>query len=358
MREQADMHEEAEVQVEAVPPQAVESPYPAKVIICGMGLVVVIGMLMFGLADRLAQGWKVGFDAPASLRHAATALIVGGVIAMVFEMVIHRQASAAMRQVLRSTFRPVVEELQQQTTKLNESIETADKAIQLSHVMAVAQDVGLVDIFRDRKELFANELETRLKEERDITAIRMIGVSLRDLFGGDGPLYEILGWLHNALETGDLELTLEAVIMRGNCEDADLRIEVEEGSEYAQQQRAQEMQNWRSMSRLWSDYERVVNSWKLHFTKVDLREFDHLPTAWVMLVESRIPANSAVYVEQYHYGRATMRPGENEYYSCLGGHVPVLKFGPGETFSIFSNHLDVMLQKSVALPRSQNETTP
>jgi len=354
MDEQPQVNQADDAQAGAVPPQAVEAPYPAKIIICGMGLIVVVGLLMFGLADRLAQGWELGFDAPESLRHAATALIVGGVIAIVFEMVIHRQASAAFRQVLRLTFRPVVEGLQQQAARLDESIKTADKAIKLSHVMAVAQTVGISDIFRDRHELFERELRVRL-EGRDIKALRMMGVSLRDMFAGDGPLYEVLARLNDEVQRGR-RTVMEAIIMKGDCADADLRIEVEEGAEFARLQRTSVSPNWRRKSRLWKDYERVTDSWELHFKGVELYEFDHLPTAWVMLVEAENPGDCAVYVEQYHYGRIGITThGRGGLYSCLGGKVPVLKFAPGTAYEIFRNHLEIMKHHSTRRSRDQHQ---
>jgi len=340
-----------------VPAQHMPGPYPARVVAWGMGLVVAIGIVMFGIADLLQNRQGGGLDVPSAVRHAATALIVGGVIATIFELVIHRQASAAMHQVMHSTFGPVADALIQQTKVLDESISKAQEAIQVSHVMAVAQHVGLVDIFRDRRELFDKELRERLTAP-DVKAVRMLGVSLRDVFAGDGPLYETFARLYSEIESGQSQVELEATVMRGDCQDADLRIEVEEGAEFMQQQKTTGKRgNWRAKSRLWGDYKRVTDSWELHFTQVTLCEFDHLPTAWVMLIESRNPEDSAVYVEQYHYGRIGItRHGYGHLYSCLGGKVPVLKFRPGTTYEIFRNHLQVMRSYSKPLCLGTGET--
>lgn len=324
---------------------------PNRIVIYALALILLFSLGLFGIVE-IINTKQMGMETLSrSLRDAATALLVGGAIALIFEMVVQSRASKASEAVVQKSLKPIQDFLSSLQTQLEDLHQKARATVELSHVMTVAQHTVIVDIFENRRELFEREIKNRLLQT-DINRILMVGVSLRDLFAGDAPLYETMTALNerirNLREKDKEALKVCAIIMKGDCADADLRITIEEGTEFreAEQQQAKEGGNWREKSRLWSDYKRVMDSWELHFDQIDLYEFEHLPTGWVMLIESKEPAKSAVYVEQYHYGRLNRGVSGDAIYSCLGGKCPVLKFAHGDAYEIFKNHLGALCDAS------------
>ena len=284
-----------------------------------------------------------------SLRDAATSLLVGATIALIFEIVVQRRASKASELVVRRSLAPISSFLSSLQIQLEDLHQKARATVELSHVMTVAQHTGIADIFENRRELFEKEIKARLAQA-DVKRILMVGVSLRDFFAGDSPLYETMTALNEKIRSlnkcGKEAPEVCAIIMKGDCEDADLRITIEEGTEFRNFEQNLNTKNWREKSRLWSDYKRVTDSWELHFDQVKLYEFNHLPTGWVLLIESNEPVKNAVYIEQYHYGRLSQGMSGNAIYSCLGGKCPVFKFGQGDVYEIFRNHLYALCEAS------------
>jgi len=322
---------------------------PNRIIIFGMVLVALVALGLFGIVELMREGTFDNQRLCDAVKNAAAALLVGGILSLIFEFVLQRQASKATEQALQETFTPVTELLDTQHNILQKMLVKAQETMDLSHVMTVAQHVGIINIFKDRKELFDRELKTRLQQD-DLKRIFMVGVSLRDFFAGDAPLYDVTTALNERIKHQkkhkEKALKIQAVIMRGDCEDADVRIEVEEGDEFKAAGK-KSGGNWREKSRLWSDYKRVTDAWSLHFDQIELFEFDHLPTAWVVLIESLIQGKGDLYIEQYHYGRLSQsKIGIGEFYSCLGGRYPVFKFGEGTVYSIFRNHVVTLMNNS------------
>jgi hypothetical protein len=327
---------------------------PSKVLAVALALIVLFSLALFGLVEILNTR-PVGLDAASkALRDAATALLVGATIALIFELVVQRRASKASEAAVARSLAPIRSFLSILQAQLKDLHEKARETVALSHVMTVAEQTGMVDIFENRRQLFDRELKARLTQN-DIKRILLVGVSLRDFFAGDAPLYGTMTALNERMRLLKLErkeaTEISAIIMKGNCANADLRITIEEGKEFRNVEQQTRGRNWREKSRLWSDYKRVTDAWELHFDQVDLYEFDHLPTAWVVLIESRDPGKSVVYVEQYHYGRLTRGGGSDAFYSCLGGKCPVLKYGEGEVFGIFRNHLQALRDASTKRTR-------
>jgi len=335
-------------------PTLADPARPSKTIIVAFLILGMISLVLIG-APEWVRAWISGqLDIFRVARDAGTALLVGGVIALIFELVIQQQANKAAARTFTAVFRPVRQELERTREQLVHVMQKTERTMQLAHVMAVADHLGIQDIFRNRQELFEQELKGRLLQD-DIRALFLVGVSLRDFFAADAPLYSVMTEINeqNKRKESDDRVEIHAVIMQGDCEDANLRIEVEEGTEFVNAQKAAASINWREKSRLWSDYRRVTDCLGLHFDQVQAREFSHLPTSWVALIESRTPHRCAVYIEQYHYGRIE---SEGSFYSCLGGKYPILKFGPGSVYEIFHNHVETMVrvsgQKNGCQPRA------
>ncbi|MBM4048173.1 MAG: hypothetical protein FJ279_23975 [Planctomycetes bacterium] len=322
---------------------------PSRILLAALVFIVLFALGLFGVVDVLRTK-STGLDALCGgLRDAATALLVGATIALIFEVVVQRRASKASESVVQKSLAPIRSFLSDLQVRLEDLHAKSRATVELSHVMTVAQHTGITDIFENRKELFDREVRKRL-EQPDVKRILMVGVSLRDFFAGDAPLYETMTALNETIRRLRREKKptpeVAAVIMKGDCADADLRITIEEGTEFRDTERQLHGESWREKSRLWSDWKRVTDSWELHFDQVALYEFEHLPTGWVLLLESSDPAKSAVYVEQYHYGRLNRGPSDNAIYSCLGGKCPVLKFAHGDAYEIFRNHLRAMCEAS------------
>ena len=111
---------------------------PSRVIALGMVCVVLVSLGLFGFVELMRGGTFDSERLCDAVRTAASALLVGGVLSLIFEIVIQRQASKAADQALRATFAPVTEGLRQQQAILEAMLRTADRTMDLSHVMGVS----------------------------------------------------------------------------------------------------------------------------------------------------------------------------------------------------------------------------
>jgi len=323
-------------------------PGPRVRVVAPMIALIVVALVIFGVCD--AQGYLGEMNKLMVLRDLATAILVGGVIGLLYELLLQRQVIRVVTAVFRARFAPIEAGLRRHTGALQQIVAE-------SHVMAVAQRLEIQDIFSDRTELFDRELRRRLANAGDISKLYLVGISLRDFMdhARPGGLFSLMIDLDiRAAEAARMPdscvLDIRAVIMRGDCLDAHLRIAMEEGYSLAEENAGRLSDDDRKDSQLWRDYQVVVADWGNYFEKVELREFDHLPTSWIVLVESANPTRSAVYIEQYHCGR----PGSGaQRYICLGGTYPVLKFGPGAVYKVLYNHVEALLKCSQAVKRPQ-----
>ena len=173
---------------------------PSKLIIMAMSLILVFSLGLFGIVEVLNTK-HAGLEAISlSLRDAATSLLVGATIALIFEIVVQRRASKASELVVRRSLAPISSFLSSLQIQLEDLHQKARATVELSHVMTVAQHTGIADIFENRRELFEKEIKARLAQA-DVKRILMVGVSLRDFFAGDSPLYETMTALNEKIRS-------------------------------------------------------------------------------------------------------------------------------------------------------------